>query len=69
VRRTLTVALLALVAAAPAWADHGDGLRGAGMSPVVSALLWASAAFLVGIAVVAVVTVLVRRRPSEPRDG
>ena len=66
---TLIAAILALIAAAPAWADHGAGLRDPGMHPVVSALIWAGAAFLVGIAVVAIVTVLSRRRSSEPHDG
>ena len=51
-----------LVAAAPAWADHGGGLSSPGLSPAVTALLWASATFLVGIAVIAIVTVLSRRR-------
>ena len=66
---TLIAATLMLIAPAPAWADHGAGLRSPGMNPVVSALLWAGAAFLVGVAVVALVTVLSRRRPSEPHDG
>ena len=65
---TLIAALLTLVAALPAWADHGVGLRSEGMSPIVSALIWAAAAFLVGIAVVAIVTVLSRRRSAtRPR--
>lgn len=62
-------AILTLLAPAPAWADHGVGLGGPGMSPVVTALLWAGAAFLVGMAVVAIVTVLSRRRHSQPDDG
>jgi cation transporter-like permease len=66
---TLIGAILTLVASAPAWADHGAGLGSPGMSPVVSALLWAGAAFLVGMAVVAIVTVLSRRRQSQPDDG
>lgn len=62
-------AILILAASAPAWADHGAGLRAPGMNPILSALLWAGAAFLVGLAVIAIVTVLGRRRPSGPRDG
>jgi hypothetical protein len=58
---TLVVMMLALIASAPAWADHGAGLRSPAMNPVVAALLWAGAAFLVGMAVVAIVTVLARR--------
>ena len=65
----LTAAILVLAAPALAWADHGAGLRAPGMHPILSALLWAGAAFLVGLAVVAIVTVLGRRRPSERRDG
>ena len=61
-------ALAALVVTAPAWADHPGGLRTEGMSPVVAALVWAAAAFLVGMAIVAIVTVLTRRRPSARRD-
>jgi hypothetical protein len=69
VTRTVIAAILALLASAPAWADHGAGLRSPGMNPVVAALLWAAAAFLVGMAIVAIVTVLVRRRSSQLRDG
>lgn len=65
----LIAAIVALIAAAPTWADHGAGLRSPGMNPVVTALLWAGAAFLVGIALVAIVTVLSRRRQSQPDDG
>lgn len=61
--------MLTLIASAPAWADHGVGLQSPGMHPVVTALLWAGAAFLVGMAVVAIVTVLSRRRQSQPDDG
>jgi len=48
-----------------AWADHGAGLRSAGMSPLVEALVWAGLAFLVGVAIVAIVSVLRRRRQPE----
>ena len=60
----IRLALASLLTLAPAVvsADHGDGLRGPGLSPIVTALLWAGAAFAVGVAVVAIVTVLTRRR-------
>ena len=66
--RAIIVVLTVLTASAPAWADHG-GFRTEGMNPVLAAILWAAAAFLVGMAIVGIVTVLARRRPSEPRDG
>ena len=64
----LCAALTALASAARAWADHGAGLRSEGMSPITAALVWAAAAFLVGMAIVAIVSVLARRRSSPPRD-
>ena len=67
-RSTGIAALAALVVPLPAWADHGGGLRTEGMNPVVAALVWAAAAFLVAMAIVAIVTVLTRRRPSARRD-
>ena len=68
--RALAVMAAQLVAAS-AWADHGvgGGSGSAAMSPLLTALLWAAAAFLVGIALVAIVTVLTRRRPSQPDDA
>lgn len=48
-----------------AWADHGAGLSSAGMGPLAEALLWAGLAILVGIVVVAIVSVLSRRRQSS----
>jgi hypothetical protein len=39
------------------------------MSPIVTALVWAGAAFLVGMAIVAIITVLSRRRRAAPPDG
>jgi len=68
VRPTAIAVMLTLIAPAAAWADHGVGLREPGMNPVVAALVWAGAAFLVGMAVVAIVTVLSRRRQSQPDD-
>jgi len=51
----------------PALADHGAGLRSAGMSPLLEALIWAALAFLVGLAIVAIIGVLARRRtPRAP---
>ena len=55
-----------LVAATSAWADHGGELSSRGVSPVVTALLWAGATFLAGIAVIAVVTLWSRRRSPPP---
>lgn len=66
--RTL-LAISPALAASPAWADHGPGLRTEGMSPIVTALVWAGAAFLVGMAIVAIITVLSRRRRAAPPDG
>jgi hypothetical protein len=57
--------LVVLVAATAAPADHPGPFRSAG-SPILEALMWAGAAFLVGIAIVAIVAVLARKRtPSE----
>jgi quinol-cytochrome oxidoreductase complex cytochrome b subunit len=55
------VALAALLAVFPAWADHGGALR-TEANPVWAAIVWAVAAFLVGMAVVGIVSVLIRRR-------
>jgi hypothetical protein len=60
-----TVILVAVASGAAAWADHG-GLSSAGLSPVVTALLWAGGTFLAGIAVIAIVTVLSRSRRRSP---
>lgn len=62
--RAVPAALLALAPVPSAFADHGVG-RPPG-NPVLEALLWAGAAFLVGLAIVAIVAVLSRKkRPSE----
>ena len=66
--RQLTAAIPALFMAAPAWADHEAGLRGPSSSPIATALLWAGAAFLIGLAVIGIVTLLSRRRSSPPPD-
>jgi hypothetical protein len=63
----LTAALLAVVATAPAWADHGVGLRSERWSPITAALVFGGLALLAGAVVVLVVAILTRRRhsPSE----
>lgn len=67
--RGITAGLAALLTAGPAWADHGAGLRTEGMHPVLAAVLWAAVAFALGMAVVAILTVLSRRgSSSEPRS-
>ena len=49
-----------------AWADHGGALRPAPMSPWLQAVLWGFAALAVGLAIVAIIGVVTRRRsPSE----
>jgi len=68
VSRAGTAVAVLVALAAPAWADHG-GLRTEGMNPVWAAILWAAVAFLVGMAIVGIASVLIRRRPSGPRDG
>lgn len=49
--------------AAVALADHGVGLR-TPRSPLVDALLWGAAVLVLGLAIVAIVSVLTRRGPS-----
>jgi hypothetical protein len=60
--RALIACAVACLVPASAWADHGGELRSPGMNPLVTALVWAGAAFLVGMAVIGIVTVLSRRR-------
>ena len=67
--RPLIAAISASLMATAAWADHEAGLRGPGMSPIATALLWAGAALLAGLAVIAIVTLLSRRRSSPPPDA
>ncbi|MGH7277338.1 MAG: hypothetical protein ACREJG_01470 [Candidatus Rokuibacteriota bacterium] len=59
--RVLLGAALLTLAAAPALADHPGALRSAPMSPLVTALLWGGLAFLVGMVVVIIVTVIARK--------
>jgi len=68
VSRVAAVIPLLVALASPAWGDHG-GLRTEGMNPVWAAILWAAVAFLVGMAIVGIASVLIRRRPSGPREG
>jgi hypothetical protein len=53
------------LAAAPAWADHGGGLRAEGWSPLTAALVFGGLALLVGAIVVILVTVFTKRDTSE----
>ncbi|HEY7363670.1 MAG TPA: hypothetical protein VIE37_06155 [Methylomirabilota bacterium] len=48
-----------------AWADHGDATRSAPASPLAQALMWAAVVLLLGVAVVAIVSALTRRRGSQ----
>jgi len=48
-----------------AWADHGGGLTAPPMSPWLNAVLWGLAALAVGVAIVAIISVVTRRRSSE----
>ena len=61
-RVALLAALVTLVGAAGAAADHGGPLRSAPMSPITAAILFAGLALLVGAVVLVVVRVLTRDR-------
>lgn len=61
-RVALLSALVAVVVASPAAADHGGPLRDAPMSPLTAAVLFAGLALLVGAVVVVVVRVLTKDR-------
>jgi len=65
-RAGLAASLLVIGAAAPAWADHGVGLRSERWSPLTAALLFGGLALLVGAVVVIVVTILTRPGDSPP---
>ena len=58
--------LMTVLAMAPAWADHGVGLRSERWSPITAALVFGGLALLVGAVVVIVVTILTRRGDSPP---
>lgn len=61
----LVAALGALLAAAPAWADHPAGLRSQGWSPLTAALVFGGLALLAGAIVVIVVAILTRRGDGQ----
>jgi hypothetical protein len=56
------LALVSLVFATPAAADHGGALRSAPMSPLTAAILFAGLALLVGAVVIVVVRLLTKPR-------
>jgi hypothetical protein len=65
-RARLTAALGAVLAAAPAWADHPvPGMRSQGWDPVTTALVFGGLALLAGAVVVVVVAILTRRHDSS----
>lgn len=55
----------ALPLLAAAWADHGDATRAAPASPLAQALMSAAVVLLLGVAVVAIVSLLSRRGRVE----
>ena len=62
----LAATLATMAGAAPAWADHGGGLRSEGWSPLTSALAFGGLALLAGAVVIIVVGIITRRdHPSE----
>jgi drug/metabolite transporter (DMT)-like permease len=61
VRGRAVAALGAVLGAAPAWADHGVGLRSEGWSPLVTALVFGGLAFAAGMVIVVIVALLTRR--------
>lgn len=67
-RAVSVAALVAGVTASRAWADHG-GFRTEGMNPIWAAVLWAAVAFLLGMAIVGIVSVVARRRAPRPPDA
>jgi hypothetical protein len=67
-RRFATTVFL-VAAPAVAWADHGGGLSRSGSNPIVTALLWAGATLLAGLAVIAVVRLVSRRRAPRPPEA
>ena len=65
----LTAAILVSFMTTAARADHGGELRSPDMSPIATALLWAGAVGLIGLTVIAIVTLWSRRRSSSPPDA
>ena len=64
-RSRIVAAALVGLGAAPAWADHGGGLRAEGWSPLTAALVFGGLALLVGAVVVILVTVFSKRNSPE----
>lgn len=58
--RRLAAAAALVLAPAAAWADHTTGLRTEGWSPLLTALVFGGLAFLTGMIVVIIVSVLTR---------
>lgn len=56
-----SASLLALIATAPAYADHPGPLRSEGWSPLTAALVFGGLALLAGMLVIVIVTLLTRR--------
>ncbi|MGH7354990.1 MAG: hypothetical protein ACRELS_10500 [Candidatus Rokuibacteriota bacterium] len=64
--RTVAAGVVLALAPAVAGADHGAGLRTEGWSPLLTALVFGGLAFVAGVIVVIIVTVLTRgESPSE----
>jgi hypothetical protein len=55
---------LAVLVAAPAFADHPAPFRVEGMSPLTTALITGGLAFVVALVVVVLVMALTRKRPD-----
>ena len=64
----LVAAFLVSLTTGAAWADHGGELRSPGLGPITTALVWAGAVVLLGLAVLAIVTLWSRRRSAPPPD-
>ena len=66
IRAVSLLAVAAALAATPAYADHGAGLRIEGMSPLASALITGGLALLVALIVVVLIIVFTRPSPDRP---
>ncbi|HMH53392.1 MAG TPA: hypothetical protein VK548_24370 [Candidatus Acidoferrum sp.] len=69
IRRPFATTVFLVAAPATAWADHGGGLSRPGPHPIFTAFLWAGATLLAGLAVIAIVRLLSRRRAPRPPDA
>jgi type IV secretory pathway VirB2 component (pilin) len=67
-RAAALLSTVAVLTAAPAWADHPGPFRSEGMSPLMTALLTGGLAFLVALIVVVVVVVLTKKPSEAPRE-